>query len=95
MSNGIERPPGMLPCSFPARRDLGAALRWPPGKNLTRGGIAVVRSKAGWSGKLPRGQRILDGLAGVCAGGWLEASFRDSEEAVSMEMVVPNVALIP
>jgi len=87
--------PGKLPCSFPARRDLGAALPWPPGKNPTLGGTAVVRSKAGWSEKLPRGQRVLDGLAGVCAGGWLEASSRNSEEAVSMKMVVPNVALIP
>jgi hypothetical protein len=53
-----------------------------------------VQIEAGWSEKLPRGQRLLDGLAGVCAGGWLEASFRDSEE-VSMEIVVLSVALIP
>jgi hypothetical protein len=48
----------------------------------------------GWSEKLPRGQRVLDGLAGVRVGGRLESSSKDSE-AVSMEMSVPNVALIP
>jgi hypothetical protein len=54
----------------------------------------LLRSKAGWSERLPRGQRILDGLAGVRAGGRLRTSFRDSE-VVSIEMSVPNVALIP
>jgi hypothetical protein len=58
------------------------------------GGIAVAQIK-GWMGeRLPRGQRVLAGLAGVRVGGRLETSFRDSE-AVSMEISVPNVALIP
>ena len=54
----------------------------------------MLRSKAGWSERLLRGQRVLDGLAGVRVGGRLKMSFRDSE-AVSMEKSVPNVALIP
>src|SRR5947208_6990371 len=59
----------------------------------------LLRSQAGWSERLPRGQRVLDGLAGVRVGGRSETVSRDSEprdsEAVSMEISVPNVALIP
>ena len=64
------------------------------GHDPTFGETAVVQIKAGWCVKLPRGQRVLNGLAGVRVGGRLGASSRDSE-VVSMEMSVPNVALIP
>ena len=60
----------------------------------------MLRSKAGWSERLPRGQRVLDGLPGARVGGPLKVLFRDEtvfsdSEAVPMEMNVPNVALIP
>src|SRR5437762_14032542 len=59
----------------------------------------LLRSKAGWSERLPRGQRVLDGLAGVRLGGRLKTMSRDSEsrdsEAVSVEISVPDVALLP
>ena len=60
----------------------------------------MLRSKAGWSERLPRGQRVLDGLPGARVGGRLKVLFRDEtvfrdSEAVPMEMSVPNVALIP
>ena len=94
MSNGILRnrlagcPAGCLPDvtstrSFSHQTKIGRSAESP-----------LLRSKAGWSERLPRGQRILDGLAGVRAGGRLRTSFRDSE-VVSIEMSVPNVALIP
>jgi hypothetical protein len=66
----------------------------PPDMDRAFGKTAAHKSKAGWNEKLPRGQRVLNGLAGVRAGGRLGASSRDSE-VVSMEMSVPNVALIP
>jgi hypothetical protein len=84
-----------LPCRFPARRDLDAGLQPPPDMDQACGEIAVARiSKAGWGERLPRGQRVLDGLPGVRVGGPLKTLFRDSE-TVSMEMRVLNVALIP
>jgi hypothetical protein len=98
MSNGISeiawRVALQFPCSFPAKPDLDAELK-PPDMDRAFGGIAVAQIK-GWMGeRLPRGQRVLDGLAGVRVDGRLESSsFRDSE-VVSMEMSVPNVALIP
>jgi hypothetical protein len=86
--------PGGLPCRFPARRDLDAELQ-PPDTDRPFGGIAVAQIKDWMGERLPRGQRVLDGLAGVRVGGRLEPSpFRDSE-VISMEMSVPNVALIP
>jgi hypothetical protein len=94
MSNGISRNrlagclAGFLPDvtstrSFSHRTWIGRSAESP-----------LHKSKAGWGERLPRGQRVLDGLAGVRVGGRLETSFRDSE-VVSMEMSVPNVALIP
>jgi hypothetical protein len=62
--------------------------------DLQFGGIAVAQIEGWWSERLPRGQRVLDGRAGVSAGGRPKTSFRDSE-SISMEMSVPNVALVP
>jgi hypothetical protein len=94
MSNGIfmNRLAGCLAGFLPDGPRRGAsATRHDP----TFGETAVVQIRAGWSEKLPRGQRVLDGLAGVRVDGRLEpSSFWDSE-VVSVEMDVSNVALIP
>ena len=86
--------PGGLALQFSCQTDLDAVLR-PPDMIRRSAKTAVVQIKAGWCVKLPRGQRVLDGLAGVRVDGRLESSsFRDSE-AVSVEMDVSNVALVP
>ena len=94
MSNGILRIAwrGCLAGFLPDGPGRGASTTR---HDLTFGETAVVQIKAGWNEKLPRGQRVLDGLAGVRVDGRLESSsFRDSE-AVPMEIGVSNVALIP
>jgi hypothetical protein len=54
----------------------------------------LLGSKAGWSERLPRGQRVLDGIPGVRGGGWLKTLSKASN-AVSVEMSVSDVAMIP
>ncbi len=82
MSNGVWEIacglPCSFPCRFPARRDLDAELQ-PPDMDRAFGGIAVAQIEGWWSERLPRGQRVLDGLAGVRAGGRPKTSFRDSK----------------
>jgi hypothetical protein len=44
--------------------------------------------------KRPLGQRVLDGLSGVRAGGCLKTMSEDSE-TVSLKMSMSNAAMIP
>jgi hypothetical protein len=50
--------------------------------------------EVGLEWKRSLGQRVLDGLSGVRAGGLLKTVFEDSE-TVSFEMRVSNSAMIP
>jgi len=94
MSNGILRIAWRvgLAVFLPDGPGRGASAT---GHDPTFGETAVVQIKAGWCVKLPRGQRVLDGLAGVRGDGRLESSSFGDSEAVSVEMGVSNVALIP
>jgi hypothetical protein len=62
---------------FLPRRDLGAGLS-NPDIDQPFGEKPSVKSSAGEKSG-PRGQRVLDGLAGVRVGGWLEMLLRESD----------------
>jgi hypothetical protein len=51
------------------------------------------RSSAGEE-EFPRGQRVLDGLSGVRAKGWVEVQFKVSD-TVPIEIRMSNAAMIP
>jgi len=59
------------------------------------GETAVAQIKAGWGERLPRGQRVTRRSSRKFA--WVDDWKRHPgiQEVVSMEMSVPNVALIP
>ena len=80
----------------PARRDLKARLPGNRHRSTVRpNAVGQIEAEVR---KRPRGQRILDGLAGVLAGGELHTWLGDFEtvliETVLLEMSVTNVALI-
>jgi hypothetical protein len=95
MSNGIlrNRLAGCLAGFLP---DVTSTRSFSHQTWIGRSAESPLAQIKGWMGeRLPRGQRVLDGLAGVRMGGRLRTSFRDSE-VVSMEKIsVPNVALVP
>ena len=64
-----------------------------PGMDPAFGEVAVAQIE-GWNERLPRGQRVLDGLPGDRVGGRLKALSK-AANAVSVEMSVSDVAMIP